>query len=58
MEKKTNGTPASSADVPFSKEMRKVTRDVHDLSDALVNAKLVLGMNILLIFFMLNSFNI
>ncbi|KAI5719385.1 hypothetical protein M8J76_009466 [Diaphorina citri] len=45
MEKKTNGTPASSADVPFSKEMRKVTRDVHDLSDALVNAKLVLAMS-------------
>lgn len=29
----------------FSKQMRKITRDVHDLSDALVNAKLVLAMS-------------
>lgn len=35
----------SKGDIPFSKEMRKVTRDVHDLSDALVNAKLVLAMS-------------
>lgn len=37
--------PPTKNSVPFSKEMRKVTRDVHDLSDALVNAKLVLAMS-------------
>uniref|UniRef100_A0A8D9B2E0 Heme oxygenase n=1 Tax=Cacopsylla melanoneura TaxID=428564 RepID=A0A8D9B2E0_9HEMI len=37
--------PDCNPDIPLSKEMRKVTRDVHDLSDALVNAKLLLGMS-------------
>ncbi|KAL1452123.1 hypothetical protein WDU94_006431 [Cyamophila willieti] len=37
--------PNCNPDIPLSKEMRKVTRDVHDLSDALVNAKLLLGMS-------------
>lgn len=30
-------------DVPFSKQMREATRDIHALSDALVNAKLAFG---------------
>jgi hypothetical protein len=31
------------AKILFTKEMRKATRDVHDISDALVNAKLAFG---------------
>ena len=28
----------------FTKQMRKATREIHDISDALVNAKLGIGM--------------
>lgn len=33
----------ASPAVSFSTQMRKATREVHSLSDALVNAKLVFG---------------
>ena len=33
----------------FTKQMRKATREIHDISDALVNAKLGIG-NIVLLF--------
>ena len=29
--------------VPFTKKMRIVTREIHDVSDALINAKLGIG---------------
>lgn len=29
--------------VSFTKQMRKATREIHDISDALVNAKLGIG---------------
>lgn len=31
--------------IPFTKQMRKATRDVHDVSDALVNAKLAVALS-------------
>lgn len=34
---------ANSKEESFSKRMRKETRDVHKVSDALINAKLVFG---------------
>uniref|UniRef100_A0A8D8RCC5 Heme oxygenase n=1 Tax=Cacopsylla melanoneura TaxID=428564 RepID=A0A8D8RCC5_9HEMI len=45
MDNNSEELPLSNPEILFSKEMRKVTRDVHDLSDALVNAKLVLAMS-------------
>ena len=30
-------------DIPFTKQMRKATRDIHNISDALINAKLGIG---------------
>ena len=32
-------------DVPFTKQMREATKQVHNLSDAMVNAKLGIGNN-------------
>ncbi|KAK4299102.1 hypothetical protein Pmani_028599 [Petrolisthes manimaculis] len=36
---------ASEADVPFTKKMRIVTRDIHNISDALINAKIGIAMS-------------
>lgn len=41
---------ANSKEDSFSKRMRKETRDVHKVSDALINAKLVFGKNIFLLY--------
>lgn len=30
-------------DIPFTKQMRQATREIHAVSDALVNAKLAFG---------------
>ncbi|KAJ1522380.1 hypothetical protein ONE63_002669 [Megalurothrips usitatus] len=38
-------SPKGSADAPFNREMRKATRDVHAVSDALVNGKLALALS-------------
>lgn len=35
----------------FTKRMRRETRDVHKISDALINAKLAFGMSQLVLFF-------
>ncbi|XP_071450199.1 heme oxygenase 1 [Hetaerina americana] len=34
-----------STDIPFTKQMRKATREIHDVSDALVNAKLAVALS-------------
>lgn len=38
-------TPASEVKIEFTKQMRKATREIHDISDALVNAKLGIGID-------------
>ncbi|XP_026274489.1 uncharacterized protein LOC113203811 isoform X2 [Frankliniella occidentalis] len=38
-------SPKGSADAPFNREMRKATRDIHAVSDALVNGKLALALS-------------
>lgn len=34
---------SSDEDVPFTKKMRAVTREIHNVSDSLINAKLGIG---------------
>ncbi|XP_046400685.1 heme oxygenase 2 [Ischnura elegans] len=34
-----------ASDIPFTKQMRKATREIHDVSDALVNAKLAVALS-------------
>lgn len=34
---------ATEGKLEFTKQMRKATREIHDISDALVNAKLGIG---------------
>ncbi|XP_053643159.1 heme oxygenase 1 [Cherax quadricarinatus] len=36
---------SSEADVPFTKQMRNATREIHSVSDALINAKLGIAMS-------------
>lgn len=38
-------SPKGSTDAPFHREMRKATREIHDVSDALVNGKLALALS-------------
>ncbi len=38
-----NTTMAVEGKLEFTKQMRKATREIHDISDALVNAKLGIG---------------
>lgn len=38
----------------FCKKMRKATKEIHAVSDALVNAKLVFGMNFVILFLFLS----
>lgn len=35
-----------TVDMTFTKEVRKATKDVHTLTDVLVNAKFAFGMNL------------